>query len=448
MKSFYCSFFTFILIFFSTKAFSQNHDLNDYHPFGGRMILSAQGGYTLAFTDYDDVGPGNFGRLTIEYFFQLESKSTLGFRIFGGIGNITGKDTSKIPNEYKTKLSFVGAGLTYSYYISDVFVPQLFVGVSNVWYDPKSSSGQRLPSPNSNNGNLNDLNFNVEGGVQILLTKDLSMNLNAGYSIQPNDNLDGFYTPGSHHDLFFVGAFGISYSFFGEEDSDGDGVIDSKDECPNTPANVKVDEFGCPLDSDRDGVPDYLDKCPNTQIGIPVSKDGCPLDSDGDGVPDYLDSCPNTPLNVAVDSNGCPFDSDGDGIPDYLDNCKNTPKGIKVDKDGCPEDLNNNGVPDYLEKKEAPKEKVKIETPKYNIDNEVFVTPQILTDGKLYVVQLSSWKTQQKADRVADRLKSEGHNAFVEQAYINKFKSTWYRVRVGYFNTFEQAKEYLNQFKK
>lgn len=30
------------------------------------------------------------------------------------------------------------------------------------------------------------------------------------------------------------------------KDSDGDGVIDAKDECPGTPAGVKVNEVGCP----------------------------------------------------------------------------------------------------------------------------------------------------------------------------------------------------------
>ena len=36
-------------------------------------------------------------------------------------------------------------------------------------------------------------------------------------------------------------------------DTDGDGVPDSRDRCPNTPKGVQVDEHGCPLDSDGDG---------------------------------------------------------------------------------------------------------------------------------------------------------------------------------------------------
>jgi len=64
---------------------------------------------------------------------------------------------------------------------------------------------------------------------------------------------------------------------FVEPDSDGDGVIDRLDQCPDTPAGVIVDEVGCPIDTDRDGVPDYLDKCPDTPIELKVDKDGCPI---------------------------------------------------------------------------------------------------------------------------------------------------------------------------
>jgi len=92
-----------------------------------------------------------------------------------------------------------------------------------------------------------------------------------------------------------------------EVDSDGDGVFDKTDECPETPKGVTVDLKGCPLDTDGDGVYDYLDKCPGTQKGLEVNNDGCPLDTDGDGVYDYLDKCPGTPPSFKVDINGCPL---------------------------------------------------------------------------------------------------------------------------------------------
>ncbi|MBW2096908.1 MAG: OmpA family protein, partial [Deltaproteobacteria bacterium] len=118
-------------------------------------------------------------------------------------------------------------------------------------------------------------------------------------------------------------------------DSDGDGVYDDADNCPNTPKGVQVDANGCPFDSDGDGVYDYLDKCPNTPKGLQVNTNGCPFDADGDGVYDDADKCPNTPKGVQVDANGCPFDSDGDGVYDYKDTCPKTPKGATVNDRGC-----------------------------------------------------------------------------------------------------------------
>lgn len=91
-------------------------------------------------------------------------------------------------------------------------------------------------------------------------------------------------------------------------DSDGDGVPDDRDQCPNTPAGVAVDAVGCPLDTDGDGVPDYMDQCPGTPAGVEVNAQGCPLDSDGDGVPDYQDQCPDTPAGAEVNSLGCQED--------------------------------------------------------------------------------------------------------------------------------------------
>jgi outer membrane protein OmpA-like peptidoglycan-associated protein len=86
----------------------------------------------------------------------------------------------------------------------------------------------------------------------------------------------------------------------GVSDRDGDGVVDSKDECPDSAGPVELK--GCP-DRDGDGVPDIHDKCPN----VPGSKNfqGCPApDTDGDGVNDDDDKCP---LVKGVKENfGCP----------------------------------------------------------------------------------------------------------------------------------------------
>jgi len=88
-------------------------------------------------------------------------------------------------------------------------------------------------------------------------------------------------------------------------DTDGDGVPDSKDQCPSTPPGVSVDAMGCEVDSDGDGVVDSRDRCPNTPAGAAVDANGCELDSDNDGVVDSKDECPNTAAGAPVDRRGC-----------------------------------------------------------------------------------------------------------------------------------------------
>ncbi|WP_137165656.1 OmpA family protein [Salinimonas lutimaris] len=62
-----------------------------------------------------------------------------------------------------------------------------------------------------------------------------------------------------------------------DQDSDNDGVMNSVDECPNTPAGAEVDARGCEIvgDSDNDGVKDDKDMCPDTPMNDKVDADGC-----------------------------------------------------------------------------------------------------------------------------------------------------------------------------
>jgi outer membrane protein OmpA-like peptidoglycan-associated protein len=132
---------------------------------------------------------------------------------------------------------------------------------------------------------------------------------------------------------------GIRFQF-GGKDTDGDGILDKYDECPDV-AGLK--EFnGCP-DTDGDGIPDHKDECPDV-AGLPEFN-GCP-DTDGDGIPDHKDECPE--VAGLPEFNGCP-DTDGDGVPDHLDECPEV-AGPKENK-GCPwPDRDGDGVPDHLDK--------------------------------------------------------------------------------------------------
>lgn len=140
------------------------------------------------------------------------------------------------------------------------------------------------------------------------------------------DGVASFYgSPalGSGSALNFSVNAGVSY-FFGRQprtDHDADGVADTDDRCPDTPAGAVVDATGCPIpaDSDGDGVLDPIDRCPNTPRGERIDQNGCPLDADRDGVLYPRDLCPNTPPGKPVDERGCPLpeedDSEGDEDP-------------------------------------------------------------------------------------------------------------------------------------
>ncbi len=97
-----------------------------------------------------------------------------------------------------------------------------------------------------------------------------------------------------------------------DQDTDGDGILDSKDTCILDPEDKDgyLDEDGCPeLDNDLDGILDTADKCPN-QPEDPdgfEDADGCPdLDNDKDGLADLEDQCPNEPGPPDGDRPGCP----------------------------------------------------------------------------------------------------------------------------------------------
>ncbi|PIE19197.1 MAG: hypothetical protein CSA66_02815 [Proteobacteria bacterium] len=132
------------------------------------------------------------------------------------------------------------------------------------------------------------------------------------------------------HDL--IASFGLFASFGGEGDkapvlldTDGDGLLDTADACPQVPGVASAK--GCP-DRDGDTITDRDDACPD-EAG-PVEHTGCP-DRDGDTIVDKDDRCPDEPGAQA--QQGCP-DTDGDTIADKDDRCPRIP-GEQAYQ-GCP----------------------------------------------------------------------------------------------------------------
>ncbi len=164
---------------------------------------------------------------------------------------------------------------------------------------------------------------------------------------------DGHEEFGLNNNLEVLAA--AQWTFGGEPeevppaDRDGDGIIDDRDACPDTPGIAAFE--GCP-DTDSDGIPDAQDKCPDTP-GI-EQFEGCP-DTDNDGIPDAKDQCIEEPEDKDgfEDEDGCPDpDNDNDKILDAQDKCPDeaeTYNGIE-DEDGCPEtDRDGDGLLDPVD---------------------------------------------------------------------------------------------------
>ncbi|WP_232225342.1 thrombospondin type 3 repeat-containing protein [Christiangramia salexigens] len=105
-------------------------------------------------------------------------------------------------------------------------------------------------------------------------------------------------------------------------------------------------------DSDGDGIEDTLDNCPNIANPDQANNDGdsegdvCDDDDDNDGIEDTLDNCPFTANpgqeNYDGDSEGdaCDNDDDNDGCPDDVDpNLSNIEPTVIID--GCDTGVEN-----------------------------------------------------------------------------------------------------------
>ena len=180
-----------------------------------------------------------------------------------------------------------------------------------------------------------------------------------------------------------------------DEDTDGDRIPNSRDNCPTIPNwnQFDLDHDGvgdeCDPDDDGVGVPDIFDNAPYTYNPDQADSDfdgrGNVIDdSDNDGILDIYDNCPLIPNRDQLDNDGdgigdvCDADDDNDGVPDAQDNARFVPNPDQRDTDGdgvgdavdccptvpnpnqanhdgdafgdaCDSDDDNDGIPDSLD---------------------------------------------------------------------------------------------------
>ncbi len=194
------------------------------------------------------------------------------------------------------------------------------------WFDPFASVGGGYTWLDSEGAGT----LNGGLGANFWLSENIGLNVQSSYKHAFDD---ANVLPHFQHSAGLVVKFG-------GKDTDGDGIYDKDDACPEV---FGLEAFnGCP-DTDGDGIVDGDDACPDV-AGL-AAFNGCP-DADGDGVTDAKDACPTVKGTAA--NNGCP-DTDGDGIVDGDDKCP-TEVGPAANG-GCPwTDKDGDGILDKDDK--------------------------------------------------------------------------------------------------
>ncbi len=128
-------------------------------------------------------------------------------------------------------------------------------------------------------------------------------------------------------------------------------------------------------------------------------------------------------------------------------------KRDSVERAAAQVDQKKNDTPKKSETKTAvTKEPVKTLTekkaaPASDSSQEQETNPKstIFKQGGKYSFQVSSWRNKSKAESEVRRLSSKGHNSFLAEGLVKGV--TWYRVRIGYFNTLEETEAYMKKMK-
>jgi len=183
--------------------------------------------------------------------------------------------------------------------------------------NPNATPAKGTYGPNKDRNNIREIYVPVGASMKFKVSDRANFDLGYTMNFMDADNLDGTKGKGFSRDKWSYASAGVEISLGSKAKSNLDWV---------NPLAMMYDELKDPTlrqevealkgrvsaleaadllkDSDGDGVADKLDKCPNTEAGIKVDGSGCPLDVDGDGIPDSKDACPT--VKGIARLNGCP----------------------------------------------------------------------------------------------------------------------------------------------
>jgi hypothetical protein len=295
-----------------------------------RLPSIAIGAGVLSFNG--DIGTNPFSKRRLGYNFIIEQRigKYFGVSINGLFGKLADSEISKARNlNFESKITQVDLNFIVHFGTdSTKFAPYLSAGLGFLKFNPygdltdadgikynywQDGTIRSLPENDVNKANAirqkrdytyetqlkdsvtykrNSLCVPISGGLNIRLMEKLHVKVGGTYYITFTDWIDNVKS--GKNDSYIYGNVSVQYTLgkkadvnandnvhssteFSELDkldSDGDKILDTDDNCPGTPAGVKVTPDGCPIDTDEDGVPDYKDEEADTKKGAFVNEKG------------------------------------------------------------------------------------------------------------------------------------------------------------------------------
>lgn len=344
--------FFMLSIFFTSETRGQGNDAVDSSKKNIDLIFSIGGGVARFMGDVQDAPDranvhllGNRAVFGFHFGAAVSRSLTISTNMF--YGKLSGNENTFGQNRnfetnmlmagvvaeynfaglYKYRLPvvnpFINAGLYYGNYWNISTDLSLSDGTQyNYWSDgtikDEEQTGNELLDREANNisrdytyesslveGTLHTFNVGAGFGLDLHLSRAVTVRLMSRYFFSTNDKVDGHYEGDAKglNDGFFYNSLSLVFNAMAfspnrrdekpnykylfdvsqlstveQEDRDGDGILDFEDRCAATPKGIEVDAEGCPLDADVDGIPDYRDKNTASSKGEIVDQNGVAID--------------------------------------------------------------------------------------------------------------------------------------------------------------------------
>jgi len=207
-------------------------------------------------------------------------------------------------SSFSTKLNY-GIDIVGNYTLANIswrheqsFIqPYFILGAGILNYTPVYTNAAGVVN---NEGKTHDYYIPVGAGIKFDLSKGVNLDLGYQVNFADADDVDG-YVSGPTSDRFSYAHIGLEFALGARSKPQ----LATHNPVSSMRTEYLMDEQRLQIQVDQTKAQN--DQLRNDLNTTNANLAKLTIDSDGDGVPDVYDKCPNTPAGVAVDGAGCPL---------------------------------------------------------------------------------------------------------------------------------------------